>query len=151
MCSTKDFNYLLHVSVEITQKMQKFLYVSIIKFSIARVKAAVTSPASLLQFINKCVAKDISRNITIYCHYVYLLFLNTRVSIGSDNAAYSVLNQCWVVVNWTLRNKFQWNLNQNTKLLIHKNASENIVCEMAAILSRGRWVKSYIALTFLLL
>ena len=38
-------------------------------------------------------------------------------------------------------NKFQWNFNQNTKLFIHENASENVVCEMAAILSRGRWVK----------
>ena len=23
------------------------------------------------------------------------------------------LNQCWVIVNWTLRNKLQWNCNQN--------------------------------------
>ena len=36
-------------------------------------------------------------------------------------------------------NKLKWNFNQNTKLSIHKNASENIVFEMAAILSRGRW------------
>ena len=41
------------------------------------------------------------------------------------------------VVKWTLRNKIQWNFHQNTKLFIHKNASENIVCEMAAIVSRG--------------
>ena len=27
------------------------------------------------------------------------------------------------------------------KQFIHENASENIVCEMAAILSRERWVK----------
>ena len=33
--------------------------------------------------------------------------------------------------------KLQWNFNQNTKLFIHGNASENIVCKMAAILSRG--------------
>ena len=50
------------------------------------------------------------------------------------------LNQCRVIVNWTLRNKLQWNFNQNTKPFIHENASENVVCEMAAILSRGRWV-----------
>ena len=50
------------------------------------------------------------------------------------------LNQCWVIVNWTVRNKLQWNFNQNIKLFIHENASENIVCEMAAILSRVRWV-----------
>ena len=37
--------------------------------------------------------------------------------------------------------KLQWNFIQNTKLFVHRNSSENIVCEMAAILSRGRWVK----------
>ena len=52
------------------------------------------------------------------------------------------LNQCWVIDNWTLRNKPQWNSNQNTTLSIHENASENIVCEAAAILSRGRWVNA---------
>ena len=31
----------------------------------------------------------------------------------------------------------QWNFNQNTKTFIQENASENIVCEMAAILSGG--------------
>ena len=47
------------------------------------------------------------------------------------------LKQCWDIVNWTLRNKLRW----NTKLFIHVNAPENIICEMSAILSRGRWVK----------
>ena len=42
-----------------------------------------------------------------------------------------------MIVNWTLRNKLMWNFNQNTKLFIHENASEKIICEMAAIL---RWV-----------
>ena len=35
------------------------------------------------------------------------------------------------------RNKLQWNFNQNKKLFILGNASEYIVCEMTAILSRG--------------
>ena len=51
------------------------------------------------------------------------------------------LNQCWVIVNLTLTNKRQWYFNQNTKLFIHENASENIVCEMAASLSREGWLK----------
>ena len=37
-----------------------------------------------------------------------------------------------VFVNWTL----QWNFNQSIKFFIQENASENIVCKMAAILSR---------------
>ena len=47
----------------------------------------------------------------------------------------NVLNQCWVIANWNFRNKFMWYFNQNTKLFIHKNATENILCETAAILS----------------
>ena len=49
------------------------------------------------------------------------------------------LNQCRVIVNLTLRNKRQWNFNQNTNIFIDENASENIVCEIAAILCRERW------------
>ena len=48
-----------------------------------------------------------------------------------------------VVINWTLKNKLQWNFDQNAKLFIHENASENNICKMAAILSRGRWVNSW--------
>ena len=69
-----------------------------------------------------------------------------RVSISSDNGlSYSALshylNRCWVIVNCTLWNKLQWNFNQDTKLFIYENASENIVCDVAAILSRGGWVR----------
>ena len=48
---------------------------------------------------------------------------------------------CWNIVNWTLVNKLQWNSNRNTKFFIHGNEFENVVCEIAAILSRGRWVE----------
>ena len=51
------------------------------------------------------------------------------------------LKQCWDIVNWTLRHKLQWKCNQNTNVCTHENASENIVCEMATIFSRGRWAK----------
>ena len=37
-------------------------------------------------------------------------------------------------------NKHQWNFNQNKKKIIQEDVSENIVCEKAAILFRGRWV-----------
>ena len=51
------------------------------------------------------------------------------------------LNQYLFIVSWTFRNKLQYNYNQNTKLFIHENASEKSVCEIAAMLSRGRWVE----------
>ena len=42
-----------------------------------------------------------------------------------------------VKINWPLRNKLNWNFNQNSNISIHKDASKTIVCEMVAILSRG--------------
>ena len=45
------------------------------------------------------------------------------------------MNQCWLVVNWTLWNQFLWNSYQNTKLFIHENTFHNAVCEIVAILS----------------
>ena len=47
------------------------------------------------------------------------------------------LNQCSLIVNWTLRNKLRWNWNKNMKLFIYKNVFKNVVCKMAAILSMG--------------
>ena len=41
------------------------------------------------------------------------------------------------IVNWTPGNKLQWTFNQNTKFFIHENASENIVCKMAALFVQG--------------
>ena len=56
------------------------------------------------------------------------------------------LDQCWLLVNWSLRNKLQWNSNPNTELFIQEKAFKNVVCEMAAILSRGRWVNDDVSL-----
>ena len=69
-----------------------------------------------------------------------------HVIIGAYSAPSHYLNQCWFIVDWALMNKLQWNFNRNTKFFIHKNASENIVCEMAVILFRGRWVNNMAAL-----
>ena len=46
------------------------------------------------------------------------------------------LKQCWNIVNWTLRNKLHWNFNGNSNIFIQENAFENVICEMAPILSR---------------
>ena len=52
------------------------------------------------------------------------------------------LNQCWNIANWTLWNKLQWNFDWYSCFFIRRNAFENVVCEMAAILSRERWVNA---------
>ena len=40
-----------------------------------------------------------------------------------------------------LRNKFQWNFNQFSSIFIQENTLENVVCEMASILSQPLCVK----------
>ena len=45
------------------------------------------------------------------------------------------------IVNCTLRNKLQWNLNRNSNIFIHDNALQNVVCQMASVLSRPQCVK----------
>ena len=67
--------------------------------------------------------------------------------IGSDNglppgqhqAIY--LNQCWNIVNWTPGNQLKWNYSQNSNIFIKENAFENVVLEMASIVSRPQSVK----------
>ena len=39
------------------------------------------------------------------------------------------LNQRWPIVNWTIRNEFQWNLNLNSSIFIQEYAFENVVCQ----------------------
>ena len=56
------------------------------------------------------------------------------------------LNQCWNIVNWTLRNKFQLNFYRNAYIFIQENALENGVCEMAAFLSGPQCVKGWMCL-----
>ena len=51
------------------------------------------------------------------------------------------LNQCCRIVNYTIRNIFQWNFLLNSKVSIHENALENVVCKMGPIMSRPQCVK----------
>ena len=65
------------------------------------------------------------------------------------------LNQWWSIVNWTFRNKPQWNFNRNSNIFIQENALENVVCDLASsglgsnvliyVMTSGRWRRnSYI-------
>ena len=51
------------------------------------------------------------------------------------------LNQCCIIVNWTLRNKLQSNCIRNSKIFIQENAFENVIWKMSAILSWPQCVK----------
>ena len=85
------------------------------------------------------------------CKYIYVSknnFLGKLTIIGSDNgllpgrcqAIILVLNQCWNIVNWTLRNKRQWNFDRNSTIFTEENMFENVFCEMMSILSQPQCV-----------
>ena len=62
-----------------------------------------------------------------------------RVSIGSDNGLLPIRRQAFIQTNTGFLSikPLGTNLNQNTNIFIEENVADNIVCEMAAILSRG--------------
>ena len=68
--------------------------------------------------------------------------VSKSTSIGSDNGL-STLSEpiCWNIVNWTLRNKLQWNINQNSYIFIKEKAFGDAVRKLVAILSRPQCVK----------
>ena len=43
-----------------------------------------------------------------------------RLWLVACSASSHYLNQPWLIVNWTLRNRLDWNFNQNIKLFINK-------------------------------
>ena len=91
--------------------------------------------------------------ISTHCGRVTHICVSELAIIGSDKwlAAWTApshyLNQCWNIVNWNLRK-------QNPYIFIQEIAFENVVCEMAAILSRPQYVNKssglYDALTHIL-
>ena len=54
------------------------------------------------------------------------------------------VNQWCNIVNWSLGNKLQWNLDGNLYIFIQENAFENVVWKMSAILSWPQCVKDQV-------
>ena len=88
-----------------------------------------------------------SRPLLTHWGRVTHIWVGNVTIIGSDNGLspgrrqIHYLNQCWYSVNWTLRNKLQWNFNWNSNIFIRENALQNVVCKMASILPRPQCVK----------
>ena len=58
------------------------------------------------------------------------------------DGAKPLFDQCWNIVNWTLKNKLQRNLKRNSSVFVQENAFENGVCEMASVLFRPQCVNN---------
>ena len=53
------------------------------------------------------------------------------------------LNQYWLLVNWTMRKKFQWKYNQTTGIFIQQNAFQSVFCKLSAIWIQPKCVKHW--------
>ena len=77
------------------------------------------------------------------------IWVSKLTIIGSDNGLLPgrrqaiILTNAGDIVNSNLRNKLQWNLKQNLCVFSQENAFENVICEVASILSRPQCVKSF--------
>ena len=86
------------------------------------------------------------RGLTYWGRVMHINVSKLGRIIGSDNDLVPVRCQAitWtnagVLLIWPFENKFQWNLNQNTIVFIQEKAFENVVCQVAAILSRTQYV-----------
>ena len=93
--------------------------------------------------LNQCRPKS--------CHHMASLCHNglthwgwvTYICVSKPGPAPShYLNQCRNIVDWTLGNKLQWNLNPNSDIFIQENATENVVWKMAAILFQPQCINT---------
>ena len=69
------------------------------------------------------------------CHHWFSQWL------GAFSAPSHYLNQCWLIINCTLRNKCEWSLKRNKDIFSQANVIETIVVNMAATLFRSQYVK----------
>ena len=81
----------------------------------------------------------------IKCSLTHLLLVlrpwSSLVQVMSSEPSH-YLDQCCLIVKWTLENKLQWNSIQNTKHFVHTNAFENVIFEMPVVFfTRERWVR----------
>ena len=51
-------------------------------------------------------------------------------------------NQCWLIVNWTLKNKIRQNFIRDLNIFTEEKTFKNVVCNMTAITSQPQCVNS---------
>ena len=81
-------------------------------------------------------------NISIHAITLFLNILYSHEFPQLIEAEWRIYyrNQCWNIVNWTTRNKIQWNFNRNIYIFDQENPFENVVWKMSVILSRPQCV-----------
>ena len=93
-----------------------------------------TAKSYLLQLVKSpCVLTHCGR-VKHICVKKYIIIGSDRWWLVAWSAPNHYLNQCWLIVNWTLGNIPQWNLDRNSYFFIQANTAENVVGQMTAML-----------------
>ena len=89
-------------------------------------------------FIKKIFVKHLTLNTLRWsdaCMRQWITHHWFRWWLAKWSAPSHYLNQWWNTIYWTLKNKFQWNINRNSFIFIQEDAFENVVCVMATTFS----------------
>ena len=96
--------------------------------------------------------RDCRQWVVLLTHWGWVthICVGKLTTIGSDNGlspghcqAITWTNVViYYIVNWKLRNKFQYDFNQNSNNFIEENTFGNVVCEMLSISSRPQCVNT---------
>ena len=65
------------------------------------------------------------------------------VQFNISSARSHYINQCWVIVNWTLKNKLQWNFYQNKNVFFTEIHLKISLAKWRPFLVKGRWGKCF--------
>ena len=80
---------------------------------------------------------------SLFRKYWGLVTAYNLVIIGSDNGLPShYLNQCRLIMNYTLSKKLQGKFNRNTKVFCLENEFKNVACDISTPLFRSQCVSS---------
>ena len=95
--------------------------------------------STLLQMVSSCLAAPIHYRKLGWSHIIKVPYHSPKSSFKPSRC----LTQCWNTIILNISNAIQWNLKRNSYIFIQENAFENIVCEMAFILSRPQYFKTW--------
>ena len=97
-----------------------------------------------ISMLLKCIARPLNFNSTHWGRMTHICVRKLRHHWQREwfvvwLAPSHYLTHSWNIINQTFRNNHQWNFNRNSYIIIHGNAFENIVSNMAAMLPRPQW------------
>ena len=103
------------------------------------------TPSKLLMKLDFLVIRHITMNLKVLVNPCSLCSNEPSWQwLVTSSAPSHYLNQCWIIVNCSLVNKFEWN--QNTTIFIEENAFENGIWQMRATFSQHQCVKNQVPL-----